>query len=32
MHRMYQQRAITGAIIGVLIILIVVIAWEKLSG
>lgn len=29
---MYQQRAITGAIIGVLIILIVVIAWEKLSG
>jgi len=30
-RRMYQQRAVTGAIIGVLIILIIVIAWEKLS-
>jgi len=30
-RRMYQQRAITGAIIAVLIILILVIAWEKLS-
>jgi hypothetical protein len=28
---MYQQRAVTAAIIGVLILLIIVIAWEKLS-
>ncbi|TEB30161.1 vesicle transport v-snare protein vti1 [Coprinellus micaceus] len=31
-RRMYQQRAITYSIIAVLIILIVVIVWEKLSG
>lgn len=31
-RRMYQQKAITYSIIGVLVILIVVIAWEKLSG
>jgi vesicle transport through interaction with t-SNAREs 1 len=29
---MYQQRAITYSIIAVLVILIVVIVWEKLSG
>lgn len=28
---MYQERAVTAAIIAVLIILIIVIAWEKLS-
>jgi vesicle transport through interaction with t-SNAREs protein 1 len=31
-RRMYQQRAMTIGIIGVLILLIVVISWEKLSG
>jgi len=30
-RRMYQQRGVTAAIIAVLVILIVVIAWEKLS-
>ncbi|KAK0206525.1 vesicle transport v-SNARE protein N-terminus-domain-containing protein [Desarmillaria ectypa] len=30
-RRMYQQRVVTGAIIGVLILLIFIIAWEKLS-
>ncbi|KAK0190974.1 vesicle transport v-snare protein vti1 [Armillaria mellea] len=29
--RMYQQRVVTGAIIGVLILLIIIIVWEKLS-
>ncbi|KAF9058038.1 vesicle transport v-snare protein vti1 [Panaeolus papilionaceus] len=31
-RRMYQQRAMTIGIIGVLILLIVIISWEKLSG
>ncbi|KAF4619850.1 hypothetical protein D9613_005144 [Agrocybe pediades] len=31
-RRMYQQRAVTYSIIGVLVLLIVIIAWEKLSG
>jgi len=30
-RRMYQQRVITGAIVGVLIILILVIVWEKVA-
>ncbi|KAK0486933.1 vesicle transport v-SNARE protein N-terminus-domain-containing protein [Armillaria luteobubalina] len=30
-RRMYQQRVVTGAIIGVLILLIIIIVWEKLS-
>ncbi|KAK0468331.1 vesicle transport v-SNARE protein N-terminus-domain-containing protein [Desarmillaria tabescens] len=30
-RRMYQQRVVTGAIIGVLVLLIVIIVWEKLS-
>jgi vesicle transport through interaction with t-SNAREs protein 1 len=29
---MYQQRAVTYTIIAVLVLLIVVIVWEKLSG
>ena len=28
---MYQQRVVTGAIVGVLIILILVIVWEKVA-
>lgn len=28
--RMYQQRLVTGAIIGILLILILIIAWEKI--
>jgi vesicle transport through interaction with t-SNAREs protein 1 len=31
-RRMYQQRAVTYSIIGVLVLLIVIIVWEKLSG
>ncbi|PPQ77355.1 hypothetical protein CVT25_010937 [Psilocybe cyanescens] len=31
-RRMYQQRAVTYSIIGVLVLLIVIIIWEKLSG
>ena len=27
---MYQQRVVTGAIVGVLIILIIIIVWEKI--
>ncbi|KAK0230804.1 vesicle transport v-SNARE protein N-terminus-domain-containing protein [Armillaria fumosa] len=30
-RRMYQQRVVTGAIVGVLILLIIIIVWEKLS-
>ncbi|PBL02520.1 vesicle transport v-snare protein vti1, partial [Armillaria gallica] len=30
-RRMYQQRVVTGAIIGVLVLLIIIIVWEKLS-
>ncbi|KAK0490995.1 vesicle transport v-snare protein vti1 [Armillaria novae-zelandiae] len=30
-RRMYQQRVVTGAIIGVLLLLIIIIVWEKLS-
>jgi len=30
-RRMYQQRVVTGAIIGVLLLLIGIIVWEKLS-
>ncbi|KAF9534804.1 vesicle transport v-SNARE protein N-terminus-domain-containing protein [Crepidotus variabilis] len=31
-RRMYQQRVVTGAIIGVMLLLIIVISWEKLAG
>lgn len=31
MPRMYQQKIVTGAIIGILVLLIILILWSKLS-